>query len=147
MTAARLAIPPARTPAELVRLHLPEPPSANALLRNVSASERATALRHGKSLPGRVKSAAYLTWANAAGWELASQRPGRIEGRYELTIAVSEDARLDLDNAPKAVSDLAQTHGLIANDRLAERVIVERDPAVPPRRIMVTLKPWGVAHG
>lgn len=143
MSAARLSVEPLRKPVQRVVLSLPEPTSANALTRNVSAEQRAIAERHGKKLPGRLKTEAYQRWLNAAGWELQNQRPGRIEGRYEITIAAQTPK--DIGNLEKATSDLLQAHGVVSNDRETRRLVVEWDETVPPRRILVTLKPWGGA--
>jgi Holliday junction resolvase RusA-like endonuclease len=144
MTAARLSVPPLRQPCDRVLLNLPEPTSTNALTRNVSAAQRAIAERHGKRLPGRLKTEAYQRWLNAAGWELQSQRPGRIEGKYELTIAAQTPK--DIGNLEKACSDLLQEHGVVSNDSEARDIRIRWDESVPPRRILVTLKPWGGSH-
>lgn len=97
---------------QCVVLRLPPPISANAIWR---------------SFGGRnIKSQKYREWLVEAGWKLQSQNPGRIDGAYGLTIRVPRKCRLDLDNVPKAISDLAQAHGVISNDRLCEKILVER---------------------
>ena len=101
-----------RKPAQCVILRLPPPISANAIWR---------------SFKGRnIKSREYRSWIEAAGLKLNVQNPGCIEGHYALTIRVPKKCRIDLDNVPKAINDLAQLHGVIKNDRLCERVLVER---------------------
>ncbi|WP_375458868.1 RusA family crossover junction endodeoxyribonuclease [uncultured Enterovirga sp.] len=132
--------PSRRVVTDLVVLELPEPPSVNALFANVSVARRERARRYGRSLPGRMKSQAYLTWINAAGWLIQAQRPGRISGRYEITISAGP-TRKDLANLEKALGDLMQTHGIIENDRLADRVTIERDPDLKPRTVRVLIRP------
>lgn len=134
--------PNRRVVTDLVVLELPEPPSVNALFANVSVERRERARRYGRSLPGRMKSQAYLTWINAAGWLIQAQRPGRIAGRYEITISVGA-TRKDLANLEKALGDILQTHGVIENDRLAHRITIGRDPDLKPRTVRVTIRPGG----
>lgn len=104
--------PPARRIVEAVTVLLPVPPSVNALYR------------HGTGR-GPVRSDAYKAWIDAAGWRLQAQRPGRVPGAYVLLLAVPRVARMDIDNAAKAVSDLLQRHGVVDNDRDAVRVLLE----------------------
>lgn len=99
---------PLRPVVGQVALRLPVPPSVNALHR------------HGRGAPGR--SPEYVAWITAAGWTLLAQRPGRIEGPYELTLRMPATSRADLGNLEKAVSDLLQEHGVIGNDRNAEAI-------------------------
>lgn len=95
-----------------VTLSLTLPPSTNALYANV----------RGK---GRVKTKRYREWIEAAGWELASQRPGRVPGWYRLTVLIPAKASLDADNL-KALSDLLKRHNVIDDDGLAWSFHVER---------------------
>ena len=92
------------------------PPSANGL--------RKTFVRNGK--PVSVKSDEYASWREAALWEIAAQRPGKIEGPYSLSIAAqrhwrSKRAR-DIDNIIKPVSDALVKAGIVSDDSLAECV-------------------------
>lgn len=132
-----------RPVVDLVRLELPEPPSVNALFANVSAERRARARAIGRSLPGRLKSAEYSTWLNAAGWELKGVQPrlGRVEGAYELTVECSPACAKDLGNLEKALSDLLVDHGIVSDDSAAERIVVERNPDVAAKRVRVTIRP------
>lgn len=104
--------PPPRRTVDAVTVLLPIPPSVNAIYRHI---------------PGRgpVRSAVYREWRDAAGWQLQAQRPGRVVGPYALLLAVPRVAQFDLDNSAKAVSDLLQHHGVVENDRLAVRVLLE----------------------
>jgi crossover junction endodeoxyribonuclease RusA len=101
-----------RRAVQMVAIDLPRPISTNALWRP----------RPG----GMCKTVAYKDWLTEAGLVLNTQRPGRIEGAYTMTIRVSKAWRGDLDNAAKATSDLLQAHQVIENDRLAQRVVIER---------------------
>jgi Holliday junction resolvase RusA-like endonuclease len=101
-----------RKPVQCVIIRLPPPISANAIWRSVRGRN--------------IKSARYRDWELVAGAQLNMQNPGRIDGPYALSIKVPKKCRLDLDNVPKAISDLAQKHGVISNDRLCARVLVER---------------------
>ncbi|WP_232629134.1 hypothetical protein [Methylobacterium sp. Leaf118] len=98
-----------RTDAERIVLCLPTPISVNDL--------------HAPRAGGGIRrSDAYEAWLTEAGWRLAAQRPGRIAGRYTLDLGLPRESGLDLDNAVKAASDLLQLHGVIRNDRNAERI-------------------------
>lgn len=71
-----------------------------------------------------VKSKAYAAWKKAAAWEIAAERPGKIEGPYRLYIAVQRDWRSkrarDIDVKP--VSDALVAAGVVVDDSLAEEV-------------------------
>ena len=116
----------ARPVVERLTVGLPMPPSTNALYANVSGK-------------GRVKTAAYRQWIHDAGWQLQSQRPGRIEGRYHIEIILSfpSNARsIDLDNV-KAISDLLVKHGVIEDDSLAESFSVRRGSLGEGARVVI----------
>lgn len=104
----------------MVRIELADmPPSANSL--------RKSFVRNGKVVS--AKTDAYSTWCEAAVWEIASQRAGRIDGPYSLSIAVqrhwrSKRAR-DIDNVIKPVSDALVKAGVVKDDSLAERVTAQ----------------------
>jgi Holliday junction resolvase RusA-like endonuclease len=95
-----------------VYLRLPAPISANAIWRSYNGRN--------------IKSSKYRDWISATGLVAKSQRPGRIEGHYVLRIAVPVKTRIDLDNAVKGFSDLAQSLGIISNDNLCDRLEVWR---------------------
>lgn len=101
-----------RKSVQCVVLRLPPPISANAIWRAINGRN--------------IKSKRYRDWELFAGAQLMAQRPGRIDGPYALSIKVPRKCRLDLDNVPKAISDLAQKHGVISNDRLCSKILVER---------------------
>jgi crossover junction endodeoxyribonuclease RusA len=95
----------------MTTLTLPWPPSANRLWRNVNGRT--------------IKSEVYRKWLQLAGWDLRSQKPAPVKGRYRLTmIAVRPDQRRrDLDNLLKPVSDLLKECGVIEDDSLAQTVM------------------------
>lgn len=105
-----------------VALDLPRPISTNALWRP----------RPG----GMCKTQQYKNWLTEAGLVLNTQKPGKVEGPYCLTIRVAKAWKGDLDNAAKATSDLLQAHGVVVDDRLAQRVIIERSD-VPGVSVLV----------
>lgn len=104
-----------RTISAYGRITLSEmPPSANGL--------RKSFVVNGKVMS--AKSDAYAAWREAAIWEIAAQRPGRIEGPYHLFIAAqrhwrSKRAR-DVDNLTKPISDALVKAGVVSDDSLAE---------------------------
>lgn len=118
LQASLAAVAPMRAPVARVVLTLPTPPSVNALWRTAPLTLRST-------WGGMICSRRYQQWKTAAGMELVIQRPGRIEGRYRLEVNVPLSCKGDLDNYAKAVSDLLQQHGIIENDRLAQRVLID----------------------
>jgi Holliday junction resolvase RusA-like endonuclease len=108
---------------------LPRPPSVNQLYRNVPNV-------------GRVKTAAYKSWIQAAGWILkAMHRKPRIEGKYWLLVEVGP-TRADIDNLFKAMNDLLQSHEIVTNDNKAEDLRIKRSDDVPKDQIRVTVAPW-----
>ena len=121
-----------RKPVQYVTLDLPAPISTNKLWRPI--------VRGGK--PAIVSTKEYLAWISEAGWRLNAQRPGMVEGPYAITMKISRKSRADLDNV-KAVSDLLQTQGVIENDRLAERVVIERADIDGMQVMVVSTKAGG----
>lgn len=105
-----------RQPVESVSIDLPRPISANRIWRNVVIGGK----------PRTLRSKEYLAWVSTAGAMLNAQRPGIVEGHYALTITVSRECRLDLDNAIKATNDLLQSQGVIENDKLCREITVRR---------------------
>jgi Holliday junction resolvase RusA-like endonuclease len=92
------------------------PPSANAMRAHFIAGGKVHS----------VKSKPYAAWKKATAWEIASARPGRIDGPYRLSIAVQRDWRSkrarDIDNAIKPVSDALVAAGVVTDDSLCESV-------------------------
>ena len=114
-----------RREVDSVEIDLPMPPSVNALFAN----------KPGK---GRIKTKAYKAWLEEAGLILNCQRPGRIAGRYSIHIQVRRLPKMsDLANREKATSDLLVKHGVIEDDSLAERVMIEWSDSILGARVFV----------
>ncbi len=101
----------------IIRIVLTDmPPSANAM--------RAHFVDGGKVRS--VKSQPYAAWKKAAAWEIASGRPGRVDGPYRLSIAAQRDWRSkrarDIDNLIKPVSNALVAAGVVSDDSMAESV-------------------------
>lgn len=92
------------------------PPSTNGL--------RKSFMKGGKVMSAKTDQ--YASWQTAALWEIAAQRPGKIDGPYSLAIAAqrhwrSKRAR-DIDNIIKPISDALVKAGVVIDDSLAESV-------------------------
>lgn len=96
-------------------LDLPMPPSVNHIWR--------------KGKLGVNRSQQYRDWIEAAGWEINKNKNGQvpISGHFESHVILSSKKRhtSDLDNRPKAIFDLLQSHRLIENDRFQDKMTVE----------------------
>jgi|SRR5262245_562994 len=94
---------------------------------------------------GKVfRSREYDSWRKTAGWELRAQRPGRIEGPVEISIALGRPDRRkrDLDNAAtKAALDLLVEHQVISCDSLVTSITSRWDTSVPPGRAIIIVEP------
>jgi Holliday junction resolvase RusA-like endonuclease len=91
---------------------LPVPPTTNHLYLNM----------RGK---GRVKSPQYRDWITEAGLLLNRQWGlSKIETQVTIEILVERQGkrRADISNRIKAVEDLMVSQGVLADDRLVERV-------------------------
>ncbi|WP_425087787.1 RusA family crossover junction endodeoxyribonuclease [Stappia sp.] len=102
---------------DLIRIVFPDmPPSANDLRKSFVKAGRVMS----------AKTERYAAWREAAVWEIAAQRPGRIEGPYVLAIAVQRNWRSkrarDVDNIIKPISDALVKAGVVEDDSLAEKV-------------------------
>jgi Holliday junction resolvase RusA-like endonuclease len=119
---------PPRPEVERVEITLPMPPSTNGLFAN-------------KEGGGRMRSEPYEQWISDAGWTLQSQRPGRVVGRYDIEICIPRretKARFDIGNREKAISDLLVNHHVIADDSLAESILLRWQPPGPSVTVIVT---------
>src|SRR5262245_51088668 len=90
---------------------------------------------------GRIfRSSSYDAWRKEAGWELRAQRPGRVEGPVEISIALGrpDSRKRDLDNvATKAALDLLVEHEVIECDSKFMRITSRWDRSVPAGRAIV----------
>jgi len=139
---AALADQPWRAIVSLVNLTLPLPPSVNALYRNRTKQEITNGKAMGIALRGRARTERYKTWMRAAGNALNAAKPGRVEGRYCLTLTIADSARVDLGNTEKAMSDLLVKHGVIDDDMKASAIHLERSPAIGRHEMLVTIRPY-----
>lgn len=95
---------------------LPWPPSTNSLWRNVGGRA--------------IKSAKYRKWIKAAQSEWYVQKinqPKKIDGKFSATLILNppDKRHIDIDNRIKAPLDLAESLGLIEDDHLCRRLLVE----------------------
>ena len=110
------------------------PPSANGM--------RKSFIRKGKVVS--VKSDEYAAWLNVALWEIAAQKPGRINGPYTLSIAAqrhwrSKRAR-DIDNIVKPLSDSLVKAGVVEDDSLAESVSARWDDDLGGKAVVIIIQ-------
>jgi crossover junction endodeoxyribonuclease RusA len=96
-----------------VILTLPYPPSANKLWRAVRDRN--------------IKSEAYREWSSRAAWEVRLQKPRQVLGRYVLTVTATRPDRRarDLGNLEKPLSDCLVQTGVVTDDSLAKRIVLE----------------------
>jgi crossover junction endodeoxyribonuclease RusA len=109
-------------------IDLPFPPSTNGLFANVAGK-------------GRIRSDRYRQWANAAGWELKSQKPKKVSGPVSIAIYVEEkrDRKRDIDNLAKGPLDLLVSHRIIDGDdiKTIRRVSLEWSKSVSGCRVAI----------
>jgi len=76
---------------------------------------------------GRRKSDRYKAWIDEAQWMLNTQYLRVIKGTYSIHIKVKrpDNRRRDIDNLIKCVSDILVTNGVIEDDSLCERLLIE----------------------
>ena len=125
-----------------VRIASPHVPiSVNKAYRNATARDH---------VKGRIKTKEYTTWANAFGWDvkaaMARQKP--ILGPYSIVITIDRSKRhplADVTNMEKCLADCLQNLGVIENDRLCERSVIQWGSAQGGVSIEITA--WGVLPG
>lgn len=109
-------MPDGYAPLRRLTFRVPVPPSANNLYANMPFGG------------GRRKTGEYRAWLNAAGWEMRAQHVLPLPaGNYALRIRAPINRRRDLDNTLKPVLDLIVELGLIRDDNLIDKIIIERD--------------------
>ena len=86
-------------------LELPNPPSVNAMFRNLKGR-------------GRVATDVYVDWKGHAGWRLREQRPEAIHGPVLIVFNIERtNNQADVDNRVKATLDLLVAHKVIDDDK------------------------------
>ena len=129
---------PARPTNENRRVYsLPIPPSVNRLYANAPGA--------GEGHKGRRKTAAYRDWLQLAQADLLQARAdvSPVPPPYGIRITLNIDRRSDLDNRAKAILDLLQSLGVLADDRQVDQLLLERKrslPDLPARRCWVTVR-------
>lgn len=117
-------------PSDPTVLWLPLPPSTNKLWRTYK---------------GRIiKSAEYRKWLIEAAKIVLMQRPKAVQGKYQMTLTVErkDRRRTDLSNRLKALEDALVTAGVVEDDSLAERIVLEwsNDPPTKDAQVIVTIE-------
>jgi Holliday junction resolvase RusA-like endonuclease len=115
---------PTRKPVEAVMLDLPRPISTNSLWRTTKGG-------------GWYLSPPYKAWKQEVGLIINANRVGCVFGPYAITVRVKADWRADLDNCLKSLSDALQEFGVIENDRLAQKIVIERCPSTEGMSVLV----------
>lgn len=92
------------------------PPSANAAYRNVAGK-------------GRAKAQRYRDWLVAFGYDLNLSMRGQhpIKGPYTMVVTIDRRTRhklSDASNRLKVLEDAIVAHGIVQDDRFAERVSI-----------------------
>lgn len=122
----------------MTTLQIPLPPRLSALYTNV----------RGK---GRVKTGRYRTWQNAAGWDVSTQRPERVEGYVNVSYRVpwpkdwslnpgSKNRKRDIANLEKALSDLLTEHGVIEDDSKIFQLLMTYKPRSQGNNVEVRIE-------
>ena len=110
-------------------IHLPFPPSVNALWRAVKGRN--------------IKSAQYRAWEKEAGWSL-NHNPSWIGHQnkpyhLDITLVRPDKRKRDLDNVgSKAISDLLVKHGITPDDSLMQSLTVRWADAAEGPTVRVT---------
>ena len=116
--------------SETVTLHLPYPPSANALWRSVGGRN--------------ISSKAYRVWQSEAASIIAQQRTGAIFGTYGVTFQCErpDNRRRDIANLEKALSDALVSGGVVEDDYLAEQISLFWAPKPEGRPARINVHVW-----
>jgi crossover junction endodeoxyribonuclease RusA len=117
-------------------LTIPYPPSANRLWRNVPGK-------------GTLKSALYRAWQTAAAVSIRQQTREKIAGPYCLSLEAErpDRRRRDLGNLLKATEDCLVDCGVITDDSLSERIVMEWSAKAPakPGALNIIIRPYAAA--
>lgn len=118
--------------ADVIYLELPLPPSVNAAYRNVPGR-------------GRAKTREYVSWLQHAALEVRRKATGTIEGSYAFHLKATRPDRRprDLGNLEKCAHDLCVSMGLVEDDSLCRRILLEWSDDPPTKN--ATVKIWLVS--
>jgi len=124
-----------QTAKALIRITIADmPPSTNGL--------RKSFIKDGKVFSAKTDK--YTAWRNAALWEIATQRPGKIKGPYTLAIAAQRNWRSkrarDIDNIIKPLSDALVKAGVVEDDCLAESVSARWDDDLSGKAVVIIIQ-------
>ncbi len=116
--------PPSRKPVKCVMLDLPRPISVNRLWRTTKGG-------------GWYPSAEYKAWKDEVGLIANANRIGCVSGPFAATIRIKARWRGDIDNVAKGLLDVLQALGVIQNDKLAQKIVIERSAEVEGMSVMI----------
>lgn len=114
---------------------IPKPPSVNAMYRNAGYGKDRK--RH-----GRIKTAKAQAWAKTAGYIILAAGLGRNLGPYEIRLELGRRKGADLFNFEKGASDLLKTLGVIQDDSLCERGVVEWADDLASHDMRISIRPY-----
>jgi len=123
----------------MIILELPWPPSVNTYWRSPNTGKLA-----GRTLiseRGRSYRRAVADTIMAAGQPKAA--PGRLD--VALTVFPPDRRRRDLDNLPKGVLDALTHAGVIEDDSLIDRLLIERGQTCAGGKLRVFVSQYGEA--
>jgi Holliday junction resolvase RusA-like endonuclease len=127
---------------------IPVPPSINAAYRNVSASERVRFIEKNGVRPlGRVKTVAYRSWLNEAGWRIRQQNVGQCVAYCGINISVPLKRNRDLDNIIKLILDLLVEMNVLIDDSQVDEIHVHRMPYAKDAEAEVKVYPLEAVDG
>jgi len=125
----------------MITLELPWPPSVNTYWRSPNTGRLA-----GRTLiseRGRDYRRAVADAIRTAGQPKAE--PGRLD--VALTVFPPDKRRRDLDNLPKGILDALTHAGVIEDDSLIDRLLIERATSCPGGKVRVIVGVHGMQTG
>ncbi len=114
------------------RFLLPAPPSTNNLHGSHIDKKSGKLRRH--------NTAAYRLWIKDAGWAMKEQQSPLPAFPDHVRILIEGVERIDVDNI-KAIPDLLKRMGVIADDKLIDRLEIDRCGWLVAGKVMVSIWP------